>query len=735
MGLNRLIQATPFIVGLISCPMLPANAQQAAPTLTSTTEIEEIVVTATKRSENLQETPISVTAVTSSNLESRHIVDVEGLAESIPNFDFGVYSGNAHLAVRGLGFDSVNPGAESRIAFYEDGVYISRPADVLGTFFDVSRVEVLRGPQGTLYGRNATGGSINLISNDPTPTFSGYYDQTVGNFGQTIEEGAISGPIVDQIQGRFAFQVDNHGGYGTNILTGHEIDNAHTYSFRGKLFWQVNDQFDLRLSADFHHENDANYGFHYMGPGNPTITPTGVLLGAPSLADSYDISQAENPTNRRNIWGASAVATWKLSDATTLKSITGYRYSKYNDFSDATGEGDDLLPFDQVEQSNSESEEIQLVQNKDTYHWIGGLYYFHEYINSFSLAPISAGLFGGPISTLLEGYFAGGNLRTTAGAVFGEFTYNFNSQLSATAGLRYGWEEKTVIDGLQFDLSRVYSPTNPLDLIATQNATITQNAVTPKFVLNYEAAPDVLSYLSVSKGYKSGSFDNGAVAPPYGAETVWAYELGLKGEWFDRRLQTNLAAFYYDATNLQVSVIVNTAVLTKNAAEATAKGFEAEITGILAPGLKVDLGAGYLDSRYKSFTTADPQRPELGVLDLAGNHLPQAPTATGELGLQQTWDAAAHGSITLRGEGYYVSKIYFTPFNVNVNSMGGHFKGNAFLNYLSADGHWTAQLYGRNLTDRKIIAYSTPTSAFDGFPVVGYFESPRTYGVQLGYHF
>jgi iron complex outermembrane recepter protein len=716
---------------------LPGIAQaQATPVAASppSDQIEEIVVTAEKRSENLQDAAIAVTAITGAALDARHIVDVQSLAESLPNFDFGVYSGNAHLAMRGLGLDSVNPGAEGRVAFYDDGVYISRPADVLGTFFDVSRVEALRGPQGTLYGRNATGGSINLITNDPTSTLRGYYEQTVGNFGQTIEEGAISGPIVDRIQGRFAFQVDDHSGYGHNLVTGSQIDNARTFSFRGKLNIEISDSVDLRLSADYHKEHDANYGFHYMGAGNPTATPTGVLLGAPSVADSYDIATAENPRNDRNIWGAAAVTTWKISDTTSLKSITGYRYSKYNDFSDATGEGFNLLPFDQVEQSNSESEELQLAQTNDKYNWIAGLYYFHEYIDSFSLAPLSAGLFGGPVAEQLEGYWAGGNLRTTAAAVFGEFNYHFTDKFAATAGLRYGWEKKSVIDGLQFDVSRLYSPSNPLDLAATQNDSITQNAVTPKAGLNYEIAANVLSYFTVSKGYKSGGFDNGAVAPPYGAETVWAYELGLKGQWFDRRLQSNLAAFLYEATNLQVSVIQDTQVFTKNAAAADAKGIEEEITAVLAKGLKADASVGYLISRYKSFTTADPQRPYLGPIDLAGRYLPQAPTTNLQAGLQQTWDTAV-GALTLRGEGYYVSKIYFTPFNVDVNSMGGNFKANAFLNYLSGDEHWSGQLYGRNLTDKKVIAYSTPTSAFDGFPVVGYLEPPRTYGVQVGFHF
>ncbi len=710
------------------------HAQEAPIAASSADQIEEIVVTAEKRSQNLQDAAVSVTALTGASLDARHIVDIQALAESIPNFDFGVYSGNAHLAMRGLGLDSVNPGAEGRVAFYADGVYVSRPADVLGTFFDVSRVEALRGPQGTLYGRNATGGSINLITNDPTPTFSGYYDQTVGNFSQTIEEGAISGPIADRVQGRFAFQVNDHSGYGHNLVTGSEIDNARTFSFRAKLNIRITDSVDLHLSADYHKEDDANYGFHYMGPGNPNITPAGVLLGAPSIANSYDIGTAEDPRNNRNIWGVGAVTSWQINDSTSLKSITGYRYSKYNDFSDATGQGLNLLPFDQVEQSNAYSEELQLAQTKEKYNWLAGLYFFHEYIDSFSQAPLLAALFGGPIDEQFQGYYAGGNLRTTAAAAFGEFNYYFTEGLSATIGLRYGWEKKSVIDGLQFDVTRDYSPTNPLDLAATQNESITQNAVTPKFGLNYQIASDELVYLTISKGYKSGGFDNGAVAPPYGAETVWAYEVGLKGQWFERRLQSNLAAFFYDATNLQVSVIQDTTVFTKNAAEATAKGVEEEITAILAPGLKADASVGYLISRYKSFTTADPQRPELGPLDLAGRYLPQAPTTNLQAGLQQTWGTRI-GDITLRGEGFYVSKIYFTPFNVGVNSMGGHFKGNAFLNYLSTDGRWSAQLYGRNLTDKKIIAYSTPTSAFDGFPVVGYLEPPRTYGLQVGIHF
>lgn len=697
--------------------------------------LQEIVVTAQKRSENLEDTPLAVTALTGADLQQRQVLSVESLAESVPNFDFGVYSGNAHLAIRGLGFDSINPGAEARVAYHEDGVYLARPADILGTFFDVDRIEVLRGPQGTLYGRNSTGGSVNVITNDPTSSFDGYYRQSIGNYSTFIEEGAVSGPLTSGVTGRLAFQVVNHSGYGENLETGNEIDNAKSWSVRGKLKFQLADNFSLLLTADYHREDDSNFGFHYMGPGNPNVVPPGVTLGVPIAQNSYDIAQAYDPINKRDIWGVSAVADWKLNDTMSLRSISAYRYSNYQAFSDATGMGDALLPFNQVEKSDSASEELQLTQDAKSYHWIMGLYYFHEYVNSFSQAPVNAALFGGSLDTLLQGYWAGGTLSTTASAIFGQGTYDFTSNFSVTLGVRYGYERKGINDGLQFDVARIYSPTNPLDLIATQQDSITENSFTPKIIFEYHPADQLMTYLSVSKGYKSGGFDNGAVAPPYGPENVIAYELGLKGQWFDRRLQMNADVFYYDARDLQVSVIVNTAVMTENAARAHAKGAELELDALPAKGWKADLAVGYLDSTYAEFMTADPQRPDLGVQNLSGNKLPQAPEWTVQAGLQYAASFGDRGTLTTRAEDYYVSTTYFTPFDSPVNERPSNNRVNGFITWASPDERWTAQLYGKNLANKKVIAYNTPTSAFSGYPVVGYFQPPRTFGVTVGYHF
>lgn len=697
--------------------------------------LEEIVVTAQKRAENLQDTPLSVTAVSGEDMLARQVLTMQSLAQSVPNFDFGLYSGNAHIAIRGMGFDSINPGAEARVAYHTDGVYVSRPAVVLGTFFDINRVEVLRGPQGTLYGRNSTGGSVNVITNDPTDSLEGYYRQTIGNYSQFIEEGAIGGPIGETVSGRLAFQVNNRDGYGENRVTGNDIDNVKSWSARGKLKLQMSDDFDILLSGDYHEEDDQNYGFHYMGPGNPNVVPPGVTLGVPIAESSRDIAQTFDPINDRTIWGAGLVATWNIGDALTIRSITGYRDSKYRAFSDATGMGGTLLPFNQIEESQSFSEEVQLAKETDKYNWIVGLYYFDEDIKSFSEAPVNAALFGGDSDFLFQGYWAGGKLSTKAYAAFGQLTYNFTDAWSATLGLRYGDEEKTINDGIQFDLAREYSPSNDLALLATQKDSISNDSFTPKIGLEYRVSPEVMTYVSVSDGYKSGSFDNGAVAPPYEPEEVLAYEVGLKGEWFDRRLQANMAAFYYDASDLQVSVIVNTAVLTKNAAKAEAKGFEFELNAIPAPGWKIDFALGYLDSTYTEFVTADPQRPELGEQDLSGNYLPQAPEWTIHLGLQDEISLAHGGSLTLRVEGNHTSNMYFTPFNVAVNEREANTKANAFVTYRSADEHWSVQAYGRNLTDEKVIAYNTPTSGFSGYPVVGYFEPPRTYGLVFGYNF
>lgn len=719
----------------------------AAPRAADVDTIQEIVVTAEKRAEKLSLTPLAVTALTRDELQQNHITDPASLAASVPSFNFGIYGGTARLAIRGVGFDSIDPGAEGRVAYYSDGVYVSRPAVALSGFFDVDRVEILRGPQGTLYGRNATGGALNVITAEPTEKLSGYYTQTIGDYGLFQEEGAISGPLTNSLSGRLAFQVVNRDGYGQNVLTGNDIDNARTQSVRGKLRYEVTSDFSVTATVDLHHENDRNFGGHYGGQAYPSVFPVEVTtllppanLGAPIPPNVRDLASASDPHNYRNFSGVSITADDHLPFA-DLKSISAYRYSDYSDsYYDATGEA---APLENQERAHQISEELQLAGASDFAKWVTGIYFFHEDISGQVNIPLGVALLNeigipapGPSYGYVRGYWAGGSETTGTEAGYGQVTFKLTPKWQLTAGLRLAWERKTVSDANQFDPIDPYIAPNPLPGTPFYNSASGSEqefSNTPKITLAYLFGPDDTAYITAAKGYKSGGFDLGAVQPAYRPETLWDYEMGVKSKMLDGRLQADLAGFYYDYTNLQVSVIKDTVVFTENAASARTYGVEGEIQAILAPRLKLDFSGSYLHATFTNFVTANPDYSGAPVLNYAGYTLPQSPRLHGQLGPEYAVDLA-HGTVKLRGDVNYTSRVYFSPFDVRTISQAAYVKTDAGIDYVS-DSKWQVGAYVKNITDKTTVASATSNSALVSDSLLTYLDPPRTFGAYVTVRF
>jgi iron complex outermembrane receptor protein len=708
--------------------------------------LEEVVVTAQKRAERLSRTPLAVTALTGEALAENHITDPASLAASVPSFNFGMYGGTARLAIRGVGFNSINAGAEGRVAYYSDDVYYSRPATALSGFFDVDRVEILRGPQGTLYGRNATGGAVRVITAEPTKDFSGYFTQTNGNYGLFSEEGAISGPLTDSLSGRAALQIVNRDGYGRNVVTGSDVDNAATQSVRGKLRYEVASDFSLTATFDFHHENDRNFGGHYGGQAYPSIFPIEITttlspadLGGPTPTNVRDFSAGSDPRNRRTFYGFGLTADDNLSFG-DLKSITAYRHSDYSDYYPDPA---DAAPLTNQERAKQISEELQLSGYSSSVKWVTGLYLFHERIDGQVNIPLGVALLnalGIPVpespNGLSRGYWAGGKGTTDTGAGYGQVTFNLAPKLELTGGLRLAWERKTVADANQFDFSPYVSP-NPLTSSPGYNSASgseRETSVTPKVTLAYLYGPEGMAYITAAKGYKSGGFDLGAVQPAYRPETLWDYEIGIKSKSFAEHLQVNLAAFYYDYKDLQVSVIKDTVVYTQNAAKARTYGVEGEIQAILAPGLKLDFSGSYLDAKFKEFVTANTDLPGSPVQNYAGNTLPQSPRFHSQLGLEYTVDLA-RGSLSFRGNTNYTSRVYFSPFNVSTISQAAYAKEDAAVDFISKSGAWRIGAYVKNIANKTTIASATANSFLVSDSLINYMDPPRTFGGYLSVRF
>ena len=729
---------------------LPAPAQAGAAPGESG-RVSEIVVTAQRRSESLQKVPIAVTAVTGADLARSGVNNLQSATNLVPGLQLGQSLGSAQVALRGIGLENLSPGAEGSIAFHVDGVFLSRSIAALSSFYDVDQLEVLRGPQGTLYGRNATGGAINVITREPSEQTSGYVDLTGGNYGRYATDGAVSGALIPGVLlGRLAFQTDDHDGYGRNIVTGHDVDDLNEQSVRGKLIYKPVNHLSLELSADYHREADHSGGYHFLGgagfsaPDVP-VEPTGLALGGEVANNERDIANGQNPQNHVEFYGVSGKLIYDLGNNTELRSLTAYRRTTYSTQTDLDSTNLELAPTYQSEHDNQISEELQLAGKTDRLTWLTGFFYFHENDEGDLAIPFNNELVGFPAPGYqTQGYFSGGAIVTDAEALFGQATYRIFDRLRLTVGGRYSVEHKTDHDKAAFDYLTPYDPAALLDL-TTLNRDKTFYAFTPRVALDYQITPSVLAYASWSKGFKSGTYNLGALQPAVDPEKVTAYETGVKSTLLDRRLRVNLAGFYYDYSNLQVSKVVGQNIVLENAASATIYGLEAEVQAQLTPQLEIDANGSWLHARFDNYVSVDAARaygdgvtidPQTNApaFNLAGNTLPQAPDFTFFVGAQYRWPTEA-GEFSLRGELSWRDRSYFTPFDLNYVSQAAYNKVNAFVNWVEPDRRWSVSVFVKNLTNKTTVSDSYVGSALVGFPVNGYLDDPRTYGVTVGYKF
>jgi len=725
-----------------------AHAQQAEqPAQSATAEVPDIVVTAQKRSEPLQRVPLAITAIGGDTLDRSGIRTIGDIQAVVPNLNLGPQLGVAKVALRGIGLESIAAGAEGSIALHVDGVFVSRSVVALSSFFDLERVEVLRGPQGTLYGRNATGGSINLITRAPTEDLSGYFNVLGGNYGHVLTEGALSGALIPgKVQARIAYQTEDRDGFGRNIVTGNSVDNLHQQSVRGQVVITPVDPLRIELTADYHREHDRSGGYHFLGgagfsaPGVP-IVPYGAAFGGAIPTNTRDIANNQDPSNRTDFWGVRGRVSYDFGTV-QLSSLTAYRKTNYVIDSDLDSTGFQLAPIEQSEHARQFSEEVQLSGIASRLKWLIGFYYFNEVNDGGISVPLNDIIFGGP-GVLRQGYFAGGRIKTDALAVFGQASYELVDHLQLTLGARYSSELKRVDEVAQFDLARPYDPANPLSPLGTQVDRRRFNSFTPRVGLDYQLTPRTLLYAAWSRGFKAGTYNLGSLTPPVRPEKVDAYEAGAKIGFAKNGGHFNLAGFYYDYSDLQVGKVLGQTLVLENAATATIYGLEAELIGRPVPRVEVNLNGSWLHARFDRYISADPARaygdghtvdPDTGqpAFNLAGNRLSQSPDFTAFGGAEYTLPTPV-GEFRLRGEVAWTDRVYFTPFNVAAVSQGPKTKINATLTYEHRDGHFSAQLFVRNLLDKTYVGNAYISSALVGFPINGYLEEPRSFGIKLGY--
>ncbi len=683
-----------------------------------------IVVTAQKRDENVQDVPIAINAYSGEALISSGVENTIDLQVKEPSLVFSTNASFGQPYLRGVGSDLFTPGAESSIATFVDDVYQSRTTSALQDFFDVQRVDVVKGPQGVLFGRNAVGGAINIYSNKPTNAFEGYFNATYGNFDKVRLEGALNVPVVDdRVAWRVAGLFSQRDGYTDNLFNGGEVDDEDFVALRSHLDFNVTDNFDLLISGTYTSEDSSRSLAARVEPSLGLAIAD--AFGASRPAGAFNVALNEDSLIDIETFSISAEANWDFG-AVALKSISAYRETDTEVLLDLDGSELDFASNNVFQDSETFSQEFQLIsQNDGPFEWVLGLFYLHEEASQqLNVALTFPAVTNAPSDFLDQ---PGGTVETDSFGVFANAKYRLTDQLAFSAGIRYNRDERD-LDFLE-SLS-VISTGAPIPGPPPLQLSDSYDAFTPRFVLEYKPSGDVLLYASASRGYKAGGFNTNTFQPAgFEPETLWAYEAGIKSTFWDGRARVNSAGFYYDYSNLQLNTIppgspVGTFQIVINAAEATIKGWEADASFVPVDDFEVNAGFQLLDAEFDEFLALNPNDVASGEVDRAGGRLPRAPEFSLNIGAQYTWYIGDR-PLVLRGDYRYESSQFLDIFQDATVSRDSNSVFNTRLTYEVSD-NLSLAAWGRNLTNEDIVQSSLRVDGL--FGTIQFFAPPRTYG-------
>lgn len=724
----------------------PALSQSSSPV-----QLQEVVVTAQKVKSRLQETPLALSVVTGESLKNQQAKSLEDVSAELPSLSVSRQPNTATIAIRGVGSVVNSPASDSRVATYVDDFYIPRPWQALSQLFDVSRIEYVEGPQGTLYGQDATAGVVNFVTNDPSSHPEGHLTLTGGNYATFGVDGAGNIPIDDHWSARIAGTYNTHGGFDKNLADGKSVNNLNVGAIRGKLKYQ-SDNFSAVLAADYGDESDQASPYVYVGEQIAGITPAAILLGGKAAAlPNISTDSFVHLGHHSRFRDVSMSAKWSFGQ-NDITAIAGYGTSSMYVSNDLDGTNLAVTRLDDIENGRQGSVELKFDRTTTLYDVIAGVYFFHESVFGATSLPLSTVFFGVPLasSAVVQGIFTGGKIDTDASAAFLQARWHFSSKLYLEVGGRYSYAKDSADQMSVTNFLVPYSPAN--EILSTANAaaggtapcnpsgfislcTLQQaksyNSVNPKATIGFQPTPNVLAYGTYATGFQAGGFNMGALQSPFKPETLVDYELGVKLTSENRRLEADVAAYDYHYSNMQVFEVTGPVISIINAAKSRISGVELQVRSIPLTGLVLDLTGDYLHAYYSQFFSQNPELQALyanpPVQNLSGYEVTQSPRY--QWGTDVTYTrGVGPGQISIRGQATWTARQYFTQFNQPVNSAGPHTQVNTFLTYNLNE--WSLELYCRNLTNRRFLTYANPTSDFFG-NVAGVVSDPRTEGVSI----
>lgn len=721
-----------FGVSREACAQEPGQ-EEAAP-------FEEVVVTAQRFESPLMKTPVAVTAISGDVLRSSGVTDPTRLGEEVPNLSIDRTNGGLQISIRGVTSTDTTEKGDPSAAFLLDGIYIARPQVQEVSFFDIARVEVLRGPQGTLYGRNTTAGVVNVITNRPIHEFESALHAGIGNFGTQQVDAMINVPLSEVWALRVAGSYDSRDSYQRpNPGDPFSLDPfKKNTSGRIQALADFSENVNLLLKLDYADLQGVPSGgavratnlYNLTDPLNP------VYVGGGSGSErtlNYTLADASDMSNKT--WGVSAELNWNFGPL-ALTYLGSYRKFERDETSNVNLNGPNSFASLFTGDYQQNSHELRFATTAEgPFKAQFGAYYFKERSGiGFYLFDLVGPVFGFPQDpTIAESY-----------AAFGQGTYSFTDQLRLTAGVRYSHDDKSRIGGTVFQQTLTFNPAT--DARSLNSAAATFEKTTWRVGLDYDLNDRSLLYGVVSTGYKAGGFNDGCEegtvtngqlcnqARPlaqlyYAPETLTAYELGLKTRIADDRMQLSVAAFHYDYENLQLSTVADfgggPAQTTTNAAESSVDGIEIEANLALSARHRFDLAATYLDATYDEYFPRGVGTPP----DYAGRDLDRSPNTTLSGAYTYTHPlgngARLSASVRERWSDSYVVTAFATPAQFTQPSYN---KTDVTLTYTAAEERWYVQAFGKNLEDEILV------TGVDSFANVTP-SDPRTYGVRAGVRF
>ena len=773
--------------------------------------LEEIVVTAEKRAATVMKTPLAISALDQDELERNGVARTEDLDLLVPNFKFGTIDvgfGGAQLTLRGISNDNITEDGDPSIAVHLDGVYLPRISSGNALFYDMARVEVLRGPQGTLYGRNTTSGTVNIIPNRPGFETDSAVSLGAGSYSLVKTEGFYNTPLIDdKLAFRVAFSYANHDGYRDNGPAP-DGDDADDLGLRTSLLFSPTDQTGLLLTVDYFRAK-GNGGVMAAIPFDRSSDPTGFQY--PFVTDPNKFALNTDPYEDNNDWGVKLELThdFGASELTWISAVRGHQRANRvdRDGTDQIPRIEDLQRFAGsfagrepvvgpttgnyavVEMdSRAISSELRLasVDDGQAFNWLGGLYFFEEtqdggfdaFVEGLRGTGFIAPFLGMPPPAAAADpavRVRRFNDKTAESiAAFGQASYSFGdkNQYRLTGGLRWTRDHKNDGNGTYsgFTLAPLTAPDaiypedrsfpiagnapvcdrDGISVYRCVNRTFDESwsELTWKAGFDWQVNDDWLLYTSTSRGFRSGGFNDGNI---YAPEFNNAFEGGFKGRFPSGKAQLDVALFYYDLEDQQVSQVENATTITSNAGKSKLLGAEIAAGVLPYKRSRLDMTLGYLNTEYDRFVDVDdPQTPGVIPEDLSGNKFLKAP----EWSLNLNWEpytfiTGAGGAFVPKIQFHYESDFYLLAFNNPQNLQESFTRTDFRLMYQAPSGRWSLEAWVRNIEDESVLAaqFTTPNPLLTppqavGFPpgagreelLLGSYAPPRTYGLTFKLH-